>query len=119
VYKRQRRPFADKQAQDIPPLRAERHPYAYLLAPLADKKGDDAVDADAREQQRQRRKGRENDRGKPLARDGGGNDLLHGLGTVDDLLAVHVPQRAPDGIKGGRGRSRGARDHLHAGRRCV
>ena len=80
-------------------MRAQREADAEFVCPLADEIRNDAVETDARQQQRHHRKGVEQDHREATAGQRVGNHLIHRLRSGDDVLAVLALYDAADRVK--------------------
>src|SRR5258705_35895 len=102
--------------EDIPALRAEGQTDSELVCPLANEIRNNAIESEARQQQRQERKGVEQDHREPLRRQRAGDHLVHGLRSRDDTLLVVVLDHTSNGIEGRR-RSLVTNKYQDAGRK--
>ena len=86
----------DDHAQHVAALRAERHPDADFLRALRHAVGDDAVDADGREQQRRAGENAEQQHRQTPLGDRARDDLVHRPDVGDGELGSSCAHDADD-----------------------
>jgi hypothetical protein len=86
----QRESLANHHADHVPRRGAERHPYADFLCPLFDKVGDDAVNPDGRQDERQRGEHADHHHRKPPLREARREDGRHRLHAEQGEVGVDL-----------------------------
>src|ERR1700723_201960 len=89
------RAVTENQPQPVTTLRSQRDAYAELARLLPHQIRNDAVDSQARKQQREQRERAEENHRKTLARNRAGNNFVHGLRARHNLFAVHALNGVP------------------------